>query len=118
MPQSYLAKVQEWLLKNRAITAAVVAFIGTGSFIIWRQRRHYRQRRRAKRAANGARTEVVVLAGSPLSPLTRTLSLDLERRGFVVYIPVSTLSEEQAIRSEMRADIHPLQLDITSVRSL
>ena len=60
---------------------------------------------------------MIVLAGSPYSPLTRTLSLDLERRGFVIYIPVSTLSEEQAIKSEMRADIHALHLDVTSVWS-
>ena len=57
----------------------------------------------------------MVLAGSPHSPLTRSLSLDLERRGFIVYIPVSTLSEEQVIQSESRADIRPLNMDITSV---
>lgn len=114
-PPGLWEQIQDWVSRNRAITAAIVAFIGTGTFIIWRRRRQYRQKRRAKRAANGARTEVVILVGSPHSPLTRSLSLDLERRGFIVYIPASTLSEEQLIKSELRADIHPLHLDITSV---
>ena len=111
----YLDRVQVWISRNRAITAAIVAFLGTGTFIIWHRRRLYRQKRRARRAANGAKSEVIVLAGSPHSPLTRTLSLDLERRGFIVYIPASTLSEESAIKSESRPDIHPLHLDMTSV---
>ncbi|MCJ1479011.1 hypothetical protein MMC13_007695 [Lambiella insularis] len=114
LPLSYLERVQNWVLRNRAITAAIVAFLGTGTFIVWRRRKFYRQKRRAKRAANGARTEVVILAGSPHSPLTKVVALDLERRGFIVYIPVSTLAEEQTIHSELRADIHPLNIDITS----
>ncbi|MCJ1414356.1 hypothetical protein MMC32_000682 [Xylographa parallela] len=117
VPRSYLAQAQDWVSRNRAIVAAIVAFVGTGTFVIWRRRRAYRQKRRAKRAANGARTEVVVLAGSAHSPLTRSIALDLERRGFVVYIPVSTLAEEQTIHAELRADIHPLSIDITSPAS-
>ena len=115
-PPGFFEQIQNWVSRNRAITAAIVAFIGTGTFIIWRRRRQYKQKRRAKRAFNGARTEVVILAGSPHSPLTRSISLDLERRGFIVYIPASTLSEEQLIKSELRAEIHPLHLDVTSVR--
>lgn len=56
----------------------------------------------------------MVLSGSPYSPLTRSLSLDLERRGFIVYIPVADFSEEQMVKSESRGDIRPLNLDITS----
>ena len=115
LPLSYIGRAQSWISRNRAITAAIVAFVGTGTFIIWYRRRSYRQKRRARRAASGARTQVVILAGSPHSPLTRSLAEDLERRGFIVYIPVSTLIEEQAVHSELRADIHPLNLDITSV---
>ncbi|MCJ1242970.1 hypothetical protein MMC30_000166 [Trapelia coarctata] len=114
---SYLERAQNWVSRNRALTAAIVAFIGTGTIIIWQSRRVQRRKRRARRAVNGARTEVVILAGSPHSPLTRTIALDLERRGFIVYIPVSMLSEEQTIHSELRADIHPLNLDITSPTS-
>ncbi|KAL9107250.1 MAG: hypothetical protein Q9187_008451 [Circinaria calcarea] len=116
VPLGYFERVQDWISRHRAITAAVVAFVGTGTFIIVYRRRQYRLKRRARRAANGAKTEVIVLAGSPHSPLTRTLALDLERRGFIVYIPVSTESEEQAVEAELHADIHPLDLDITSVR--
>lgn len=112
---SYLDRVQNWVSRNPAVTAAVIAFLSTGTFIIWRRRKLSRQKRRARRAANGARTEVVILAGSPHSPLTKSIALDLERRGFIVYIPVSTLAEEQTVHSELRADIHPLNIDITSV---
>lgn len=75
-------------------------------------------KRRAKRGKNGARTEVIVLASSPLSPLTMSLSLDLERRGFIVYIPVTSLPEEHSVQSEGRSDIRPLHLDVSSVRAI
>ena len=116
IPISYLERTQIWLSRNRAVTAAFIAFVGTGVFIVWRQRQHRQKKRRAWRTASGAKTEVVVLAGSPHSPLTRSLSLDLDRRGFIVYIPVNTLSEEQLVQSESHSDIRPLHLDITSVR--
>ena len=114
-PMGYYEITKGWISENRAVSTAVVAFIGTGVFIVWRRRRSDRAKRRAKRAKSGARTEVVVLAGSPHSPLTKSLSLDLERRGFIVYIPVGSLSEEQVIQSISRADIKSLSLDITSV---
>ena len=117
LPSGYAEVCRRWVSEHRAVSAAVVALVGTGAFIIWRQRRADRAKRRAKRAKNGARTEVVVLAGSPHSPLTKSLSLDLERRGFIVYIPVNSASEARAVRSDGRADIMPLQLDITSVSS-
>ena len=118
VPIGYIGFAQRWVCEHRAVTAAVVAFVGTGAFIIWRQRRQGRMKRRAKRAKNGARTEVVILAGSPHSPLTKSLSLDLERRGFIVYIPVNSISEEHFVQSEGRADIRPLQVDVASVRIL
>ena len=60
----------------------------------------------------------MVVAGSPNEPITRSLALDLERRGFVVYIAVNTVEEEQLVRNEARADIHPLNLDIVDVSSM
>lgn len=116
LPVGYVGTAQRWVSEHRAVTAAVVAFSTTLAFVIWRQRRADRMKRRAKRAKNGARIEVVVLAGSPLSPLTKSLSLDLERRGFIVYIPVHSISEEHYVQSEGRSDIRPLHLDVTSVR--
>ena len=115
-PVGYYDWSKTWISEHRAVSAAVVAFIGTGVFIIWRRRRSDHMKRRAKRAKNGARSELVVLAGSPHSPLTKPLSLDLERRGFIVYILVNTLSEEQLVQSMSRADVKSLRLDITSVK--
>ncbi|KAL8830893.1 MAG: hypothetical protein Q9170_005524 [Blastenia crenularia] len=117
-PAGYIEASTNWISRHRAITAAVVCFLGTGAFLIWRQRRVNRMKRRAKRAKNGQRTEIIVLAGPPSAPLTRSLSLDLERRGFVVYIPVNSLWEETLIQAESKADIHPLHLDVTSPSSI
>ncbi|KAI4091114.1 MAG: hypothetical protein LQ344_004342 [Seirophora lacunosa] len=114
----YLEASRDWISRHRAITAAAVCFLGTGAFLIWRQRRANRAKRRAKRAKNGQRTEIVVLAGPPSAPLTRSLSLDLERRGFVVYIPVNSLWEERLVQAESKPDIHPLNLDVTSPSSI
>ena len=115
IPLGYFEVSQKWVSEHRAVTAAIVAFVGTSVFIIWRRRRSQRSKRRARRGKHGLKTEVVVLVGSPHSSLTRSLALNLERRGFIVYIPVSDPSEEHHVRSESRADIRPLHLDITSV---
>ena len=64
---------------------------------------------------NGAKTEVVILAGSPYSDLTRSTALDLERRGFIVYIPVGSLDEESKIADMRVSDIRSLNFDISSV---
>jgi hypothetical protein len=55
----YLYRLQDWVSRNRAITAAVIAFVGTGGFLVWRERKKYNRKRRAARASNGARREVV-----------------------------------------------------------
>ncbi|KAL9030235.1 MAG: hypothetical protein Q9196_001629, partial [Gyalolechia fulgens] len=117
-PVGYFEALSDYISRHRAVTAAAVCFLGTGALLIWRQRRGNRIKRRAKRAKNGQRTEIVVLAGPPSAPLTRSLSLDLERRGFIVYIPVNSLWEERLIQGESKADIHPLHIDITSPSSV
>ncbi|KAF2151365.1 DUF1776-domain-containing protein [Myriangium duriaei CBS 260.36] len=111
IPATYLSSLQTWALRNRALTAGIVAFVGTGAVYLLFQRRSYRQKRRARRTATGARTEVVVLAGSPTSPLTTALALDLERRGYIVYVVAYTQEDAQHVRSQSRVDILPLNLD-------
>ncbi|CAO2656856.1 Nn.00g056590.m01.CDS01 [Neocucurbitaria sp. VM-36] len=109
---AYIDRLQDWISRNRALTAAVVAFVGTGGFLLWRERRKHNRKRRARRASNGARREVIVIAGPPNSAITRSLSHDLERRGFIVYIVCSSMDEEQQVLSESRADVRPLHLDV------
>lgn len=55
---------------------------------------------------------MVVVAGPPNSPITKSLSLDLERRGFIVYIVCSNMDEEQQVLGESRVDVRPLHLDV------
>ncbi|USP76965.1 duf1776 family protein [Curvularia clavata] len=109
---AYLHRLQDWVLRHRALSAAIVAFFATGGFLVWREKKRYNRKRRVRRASNGARSEVVVLAGPPNSPIVRSLSLDLERRGFIVYIVCSNMDEEQQILGESRADVRPLHLDV------
>lgn len=59
---------------------------------------------------------VVVLAGSPHDPITRSLALDMERRGFIVFVVVNSIEDEQVVINEGRSDIRPLNLDILDVR--
>lgn len=60
--------------------------------------------------------EVVVIAGSPALPLTRSLSLDLERKGFIVFVVSNSHEEEIMVQNLSRPDIRPLSIDITNVR--
>jgi hypothetical protein len=57
----------------------------------------------------------VVVAGPASSPITKSISLDLERRGYIVYIVVNSAEEEHQVLSEARVDVRPLQLDIGDV---
>lgn len=52
-------------------------------------------KRRVPKLANGARRDVVLVIGSPTEPLTRLICLDLEKRGFIVYL---TLLDEKDIK--------------------
>ena len=56
-----------------------------------------------------------MIVGPATSPLTRSLALDLERRGFLVYIVVNAVEDEQIVLDESRVDIRPLLLDIGNV---
>jgi Fungal family of unknown function (DUF1776) len=62
-----------------------------------------------------AKSDNSVIVGSPHEPLTRSIATDLERRGFIVYITVSSTEEEHAVLTENRADIQALWLDLTTV---
>jgi hypothetical protein len=61
---------------------------------------------------------MLVIAGPPSSPITKSISLDLERRGFIVYVVVNSVEEEQIVQGEARVDIRPLHLDIVDVSIL
>lgn len=56
-----------------------------------------------------------MVAGTLNSQIPRSIVLDLERRGFIVYVVVSSPGEDEMVRSEGKADIMPLHLDVTEV---
>ena len=61
--------------------------------------------------------DVVIAGGSPHDPISRSLALDLERRGFIVYVVVNSIEDEHVVANEGRSDIKPLNIDILDVRS-
>lgn len=93
----------------------VAVFLGITTYLVHKKRKSYERKRRAKRAPSGARVEIVVVAGSPNEPITKSLCLDLERRGFIVYVVCNTIEEEASVQKEGRTDIKPLMLDIADV---
>ncbi|RDL33279.1 Uncharacterized protein BP5553_08718 [Venustampulla echinocandica] len=115
-PASAYAQLHSWVTKNKILTTVIVIAIGGITYhVITRKTR--RKKRRAKRAGNGARLEVVVIAGQASEPITRSISLDLERRGFIVYVVCNTIEEEMVVQNESRPDIKPLMIDITDPSS-
>ncbi|KAJ5754020.1 uncharacterized protein N7511_008173 [Penicillium nucicola] len=113
-PQGLTDRVQNWISRNRAWTAAILAFVGTGVVMYYGSKKLHGKRRKAKRASNGGRKEIVVVAGSPHEPMTRAIAMELERRGYIVYVTVSSADEEHIVQSENRVDIKPLWLDLTT----
>jgi hypothetical protein len=61
--QSFLERTHSWASRNKAITAAVIAFVGTGAIgallLYYSQAGSAHPKRRARKARNGARKEVV-----------------------------------------------------------
>jgi hypothetical protein len=104
-------------MDHKLLTSAIIISFGGLSYYVVKQKSN-RKKRRAKKASNGARLEVVVIAGSPSEPIVRSISLDLERRGFIVYTVCNGIEDEIAVQNEARQDIRPLRLDIVDVSKI
>lgn len=113
IPSSAYERAQEWVYRHRLLTGLVALSAGVLVYRGYKKSKYSRKTRRARRARNGGRLEVVVVAGDPKLPLTRSLSLDLERRGFIVYIVCNTLDDEAVVQNLSRPDVRPLGIDIT-----
>lgn len=114
-PQGVYEKTVAFISKNRTAIAIVIAFAGTTAYLVHRSRRAHARKRRAKRLPTGAKKEIVVLACSTFhDPLTRSLAVDLERRGYIVYVTVSSTEEDSLVQQEAKPDLRPLWIDLTS----
>lgn len=115
VPVSKMRQVQDWLASHKILIGAVVVLCGTAAYKAYRRNESIKKVRRAKRAKNGGRTEVIVIAGSPRLPLTKSLSLDMERRGFIVFLVCNAAEDVAAVQALARPDILPLSIDTTNV---
>ncbi|KAK5458391.1 hypothetical protein LTS15_004471 [Exophiala xenobiotica] len=114
-PQGLLEKTTAWISRNRTMIAVCVAFTGTTIYMIHRRKKAHARKRRARKLPNGAKKEIVILACSTFhDALTRSLALDLERRGYVVYVTVSSTEEDSLVQQEAKQDLRPLWIDLTS----
>ncbi|KAH8655174.1 hypothetical protein BX600DRAFT_469232 [Xylariales sp. PMI_506] len=113
VPMSTFERLQNWVTRHKVLTGVVFVAITYVSYKTIKKSKFLRKSRRAKRARNGARLEVVVVAGSPTLPLTKSLALDMERRGFIVYVVCSSMEDEVMVQNLSRPDIKPLSIDIT-----
>lgn len=109
----FSSRLFNWAWENRLAVGLVTATsLGLGSYIVTQRRAARSKKRRAKRASNGARQEVLVLAGSPHDAILKSLALDLERRGFIVFVVVNSMDDEQLVISLGGRDIRPLNIDL------
>jgi hypothetical protein len=115
VPASALERVQNWISRNKILVGFIVVTTGVVAYRSYRSTARWRKTRRARRSRSGGRMDVVVIAGSPALPLTRSLSLDLERKGFVVFIVANSHEDEMMVQNLSRPDIRPLSIDITDV---
>jgi len=115
VPSSMYERVQVWVSRHRVLTGFLVLTTGVVVYRSYRRSRFCRKTRKARRLRNGGRSEVVVIAGSPTLPLTRSLALDMERKGFIVYIVCNSMDDELLVQNLARPDIRPLTIDITDV---
>ncbi|OAA62689.1 DUF1776 domain containing protein [Niveomyces insectorum RCEF 264] len=112
-PRTLYERAQDWVARHKVLATALALCVGVLSYRTLRRAVSVRKFRRARRARNGARCEVLVIAASPALPVTQSLALDLERRGFVIYIVCGSAEDEQAVRHLSRPDIKPLSIDLT-----
>ncbi|KAK0701748.1 hypothetical protein B0T26DRAFT_795320 [Lasiosphaeria miniovina] len=112
-PSSTLESLQAWFSRHKFITAVVVLATGTVVYRSYRSSVLRRKTRRARRSRDGGRVEVVLVAGSPALPLTRSLSWDLERKDFIVFVVSNGPEDNVLIQGLARQDIKSLSMDIT-----
>ncbi|KAI5295631.1 hypothetical protein KEM52_000763 [Ascosphaera acerosa] len=112
-----VARVYDWCMQHQAWSAAAAAFVLTGAVMVYGTKiLHGSRKRKARRAGNGARKEIIIVVGSPHDAMTTMVALDLERRGFIVFVTTSSVTEERLVRYENREDIIPLPIDLSTVR--
>lgn len=114
-PQAWYHKAISIATTYQTTIAVVVAFASTTAYLAHRRRRAHARKRRVKRLPNGSKKEIVVLVCPSLNdPLTRSLALDLERRGYVVYVTVGTTEEDSLVQREARPDLRSLWFDVSA----
>ncbi|SPO07695.1 uncharacterized protein DNG_10390 [Cephalotrichum gorgonifer] len=112
---SRLGMLQAWVVRNKVVIGVGAVALGLISYRVYKNTRHHRKSRKARRSKrNGGRVEVVVIAGSPDLPLTKSLALDLERKGFMVYIVCGGSEDESCVQNISRPDIRSLTVDVTN----
>ncbi|KAI5954587.1 hypothetical protein KGF54_002362 [Candida jiufengensis] len=101
---SFFNKLVNNVNKHKTIYGSLFAIgIGYTSYKIYN---HFNKvnhpekfKRRVPKLANGARRDTVLVIGSPTEPITRLITLDLEKRGFIVYLTILDTTDLKYVES-------------------
>lgn len=131
VPAPFYSRAASWAREHRWLVLAVGTVTGAVAvrLVTLKMRQHTARRRRAPRAANGARREAVLMVGATADAIGKSLTLDLERRGYgmltqsywpltfeVLFCVVSNSHEHDVLEQEGRNHLHVLNLDAQNVR--
>jgi uncharacterized protein DUF1776 len=115
-PATTLERIQDWIFRHKLVTGVVIIATGTISYRMYRSSQSRHKTRRARKSRrNGGRMDVVIIAGSPALPLTRSLAMDMERKGFIVFVICNSVEDENVVQHMSRPDVRPLSIDVTDV---
>ncbi|EER35945.1 conserved hypothetical protein [Candida tropicalis MYA-3404] len=86
-------------ISHNKLKYASVFTVGLGITIYYLTRSSKMAKRRVPKLANGARRDVVLIIGSPTEPLTRSIAVDFEKRGFIVYMTLLDMNDVKYVES-------------------
>ncbi|RCK62343.1 hypothetical protein Cantr_09171 [Candida viswanathii] len=86
-------------ISHNKLKYASVLTVGLGVAAYYLTRTNKVTKRRVPKLANGARRDVVLIIGSPTEPLTRSIAVDFEKRGFIVYLTLLDANDVKYIES-------------------
>lgn len=117
-PPSLWQRTVDWVTDHKWIVGLTLLGVTSGGAYYIYVHPRTEPKRRARKLPNGARKEVVIIAGSPAEPLTKILATDLDKRGFIVYWTTTSPEEEAIVTREGSSYVRPLSIKVNDVNSI
>ncbi|KAI5962354.1 uncharacterized protein KGF55_003430 [Candida pseudojiufengensis] len=111
-------------ISERKVTYGTILAIGLGitcyklHTIYLKSSQPDKFKKRVPKLSNGARNDTILIIGSPTEPITRLIALDLEKRGFIVYLTILDNIDLKYIESNKLSDeVNYIDLTKTSIEN-